>query len=51
MATCPDDAEKGADAANEKMLKDNQKRQEENKKSPTSGTTPSSDKLLQAKFN
>ena len=58
------DAEKQANAANQQMLVDNQKRQDAqeggqgharvqnaNKQSPTSGTTPPSSKLLQAKFN
>ena len=45
------DAEKQANAANEKSAKFGSDRQEANKQSPTSGTTPPSDKLLQAKFN
>jgi hypothetical protein len=45
------DAEEQAGAANEKASKFGSDRQEANKESPTSGTTPSSDKLLQAKFS
>jgi hypothetical protein len=45
------DAEEQANSANQQMLVNNQKRQEANQESPTSGTTPSSDKLLQAKFS
>ena len=45
------DAEKQANAANEKASKFGSDRQEANKQSPTSGTTPPSGKLLQAKFS
>ena len=46
-----EDAEKQANAANEKASKFGSDRQEANKQSPTSGTTPPSGKLLQAKFS